>query len=292
MISIIIPTYNYVCVELVTTLHNQLEECGVAYEILVADDCSPLRETVVANRAINHLSHTTLIEERTNYGRAVIRNRLIARCRYDYVLLMDSDAKVCRPTFIADYLAAAGKAPVVIGGLCNVPECPSPAVSLRFRYERAADRKRTVEMRRRNPYRWFTTFNVMVERELLLATGFDSECKEYGHEDTLLGMEFCRRGVEVLHIDNPLIHMGLEPNAVFLDKTEVALRGLHNMSRERRMGVAVSALALRLQGMGLQSVCKYLFRISERMLRRNLLGDTPSLLLFQLYKLGYFMQLG
>jgi hypothetical protein len=58
------------------------------------------------------------------------------------------------------------------------------------------------------------------------------------------------------------------------------------------MGVAVSALALRLQGMGLQLVCKYLFRISERMLRRNLLGDTPSLLLFQLYKLGYFMQLG
>lgn len=291
MISVIIPTYNYVCVDLVTELHNQLEESGVAYEIWVGDDCSPKRETVEANRAINRLSHTSLIEERVNYGRAVIRNRLIARCRYEYILLMDSDAGVCSPTFIADYLAVAGKAPVVIGGLRNVAVCPSPAVSLRFRYERAADRKRTVELRRRNPYHWFNTFNIMVERELLQSVGFDPACKEYGHEDTLLGLEFRKRGVEVLHIDNPLVHLGLDPNIVFLDKTEIALRSLHNMSLERQQSIAISALALRLRRVGLGRICSLFFRIGERGMRRNLLGDAPSMWIFQLYKLGYFMQL-
>ncbi len=291
MISIIIPTYNYVCVDLVTELHKQLEACGVTFEIWVADDCSPFRETVEANRVLNRLSHTTFIEERENYGRAVVRNRLIARCRYDYVLMMDSDAQVCSPTYIADYVSAMGNAPVVIGGVRNVAVCPSPSVSLRFRYEAAADKRRTVEVRRRNPYRWFNTFNTMVERRLLQEVGFDASFREYGHEDTVLGLEFRKRGVEVLHIDNPLVHLGLDTNDVFLDKTEIALRSLHGLSRERREEIGISALALRLERWGLRPLCRLAYRLAEGALRKNLLGGRPSLFLFQWYKLGYFMQL-
>lgn len=290
MISIIIPTYNYVCVELVTELHRQLEECGVTYEILVADDASPLQETVVENRVINRLSHTSLIEERENHGRAVVRNRLVERCKYEHILLMDSDMQVCSPTFIADYIAAIGKAPVVMGGIRNVPTCPSPQHTLRFRYEQLADKKRTLENRRRYPYRWFTPQNIMIERSLMQKIGFDANCREYGHEDTILAQELKKRKIEIYHIDNPLIHLGLDVNAIFLDKTETALRTLHSLSRKRQEEIRVSALALRLEQCGMKPICKFIFRCTETLLRKNLLGKTPSILLFQLYKLGYYIQ--
>ena len=40
MLSILIPTYNYVCVKLVTDLQQQAERLECPYEILVADDAS------------------------------------------------------------------------------------------------------------------------------------------------------------------------------------------------------------------------------------------------------------
>ena len=40
MLSILIPTYNYVCVKLVSDLQQQAEGLGCPYEILVADDAS------------------------------------------------------------------------------------------------------------------------------------------------------------------------------------------------------------------------------------------------------------
>ena len=49
MLSILIPTYNYVCVKLVTDLQQQAERLECPYEILVADDASEdafKRETV------------------------------------------------------------------------------------------------------------------------------------------------------------------------------------------------------------------------------------------------------
>ena len=37
-LSVLIPTYNDLCTELVTTLQQQAEKLGTSYEIIVADD--------------------------------------------------------------------------------------------------------------------------------------------------------------------------------------------------------------------------------------------------------------
>ena len=41
MLSILIPTYDYDCRHLVNDLHEQAEQAGIVYEIIVADDASP-----------------------------------------------------------------------------------------------------------------------------------------------------------------------------------------------------------------------------------------------------------
>ena len=65
MLSILIPTYNYVCVKLVTDLQQQAERLECPYEILVADDASEeafKRE----NRKINGIPGCKYIELQEN----------------------------------------------------------------------------------------------------------------------------------------------------------------------------------------------------------------------------------
>ena len=94
MLSILIPTYNYDCTRLVGDLHRQAERLGVAYEIIVADDASPIPTYKERNRAINALAHCRLIELEENVGRARIRNRLADEAQHEWLLFMDADAEV------------------------------------------------------------------------------------------------------------------------------------------------------------------------------------------------------
>ena len=76
MLSILIPTYNYDCMQLVDDLQAQALQAGIEHEIIVADDASPDTIYKVANRAINDNPYCRLIELETNVGRARIRNLL------------------------------------------------------------------------------------------------------------------------------------------------------------------------------------------------------------------------
>jgi glycosyltransferase involved in cell wall biosynthesis len=62
MLSILIPTYNYDCTHLVSDLHQQADLLGIDYEIIVADDASPISLYKEKNREINALPHCRLIE--------------------------------------------------------------------------------------------------------------------------------------------------------------------------------------------------------------------------------------
>ena len=42
MLSILIPTYNYTIYSLVSTIHKQIEQTGIDYEIICLDDASNL----------------------------------------------------------------------------------------------------------------------------------------------------------------------------------------------------------------------------------------------------------
>ena len=116
MLSILIPTYNYVCVKLVTDLQQQAERLECPYEILVADDASEdafKRE----NRKINGIPNCKYIELQENVGRSRIRNILGCLARYDYLIFMDCDASVVSNEFLSRYMAVRNAAEVVYGGL-------------------------------------------------------------------------------------------------------------------------------------------------------------------------------
>lgn len=286
-LSILIPTYNYDCSRLVRQLHEQLPKGGEG-EIIVGDDCSTNMDVVRKNNEVSEFPYCRIYKPSHNLGRAAIRNALAKEAKGEWLLFIDADAEVCSLSFVDDYLAATKYAHVVCGGTGNLPECPRPEARLRYDYEVESEKRLTLELRRKFPYNQFRTFNFLIRRDLLLSIGFDESLKDYGHEDTLFGLELRRRGIDIYHIDNKLINVDLEDADVFMDKTETALRTLATMDLELRQLVRISALALRLEHWHLLGLVRFLFYIGKPVLRANLLGKHPRLFCFALYKLGYY----
>lgn len=299
MISILIPTYNYACYHLVCDLHCQCQlqqrvEPGFAFEILVADDASTLVSTKKENEQIALLSHCRYIPLPENVGRSRIRNILADAAQYDYLLFIDSDAEISNPCFLQNYLrevTSAQPANVVCGGVANIPRLTDPDCSLRFYYEEHVGKARLASERMKNPCARFSTFNFLIRRSLFLSIRFNEQCVHYGYEDAFFGMELEHRGIAILHIDNALIHRGVERNEVFLAKTETALRTLYSLDNKFQRYVTVSRMAMRLKRLHLSPCLFFCYRHLVSCLRKNLLSATPSIFLFNLYKLGYYISL-
>ncbi len=286
MLSILIPTKDYNCRVLVEELSRQCEKLAVPCEILIGEDGST-NEGLEQNRAMSYLPFCRIIEYKVNLGRARVRNRLAEEAQYENLIFIDSDAIVERGDFLSVYLKALQDNDIVCGGLYHPVFIPSPDCTLRYKYEKDADRKRPASVRRKHPYNDFSTFNFAIKRNLFLSIRFDENIKEYGYEDTLFGHRIKEKGLAITHIDNPLLHTGLESNKQYLSKIELSLKTLYNI-REDINTTPLLAAYRRVRCVRMLPFAAWLWRRTQNLLRSNLMGENPSLFLFKLYKLGYY----
>lgn len=296
MLSILIPTYNFDCLNLISTLVKQCEklleeEKGFAYEVVVLDDGSSDTGLVEhVKKGCCKLRGVRWISGGVNSGRATVRNRLLNEACGEWVVMIDDDAQVVSDEYVSNYWKHRFTADVLCGDLLNYDECPT-GCELRFYYEKAAEPMRSVVLRNQAPYDRFSTFNFMARRDVMLSIGFRNSLKEYGYEDVLLGFELEARGHSVLHIDNPLLHTGIDRNEDFLRKTRAAMRSLADLPISVRRRIGVSCVALRLEQLRLSKCVGWCLGKTLSLLERNLLGRHPKILFLQLYKLGYFLQI-
>ncbi len=285
-LSILIPAYNWDCSQLISDLHAQAEALGIEYEIIVADDHSTNNDTLQAvNRTVQSLVHCRLIALERNIGRSAIRNFLADNAIYDWLLFMDCDAAVCSPDYLRNYMPATQKAEVICGGLRHPDILPQAGVELRWKYEKKNDKKRSAKHRGRTPYAHFTPFNFMISRKVFQSIRFSSTFKGYGYEDVLFGIELEKRQVPILHIDNPLLHLGLEDNTTFIAKTGQAISNLVSHKSEINQGSTLLRLYNNITNLHLSRLLKITARKFTPSIKRNLLSNNPSLKLFSLYKL-------
>ena len=282
-LSILIPTFNDPCSTLVRNLHQQAEALGMTYEILVADDGSTQEKVLEENRSINALPHCQLIERGVNAGRASIRNFLAQQARYAWLLFIDSDMVVCRNDYLRKY-ASCEETPIVDGGVV-IGAC-KPG-NLRSLYEKAAESKHTPEERQLSPYRDFHTANFMIKRTLMLEQPFDERFKSYGYEDVLFGKAMELGAVPILHIDNPMSFEIFEENEHFVSKTEEGLRTLYEFRNELQ---GYSRLLDRIQTLP-HTPIRWWHKSFGAIERKHLTSRHPSLWVFNLYKIGYFLSI-
>ena len=200
------------------------------------------------------------------------------------------DAVVEKENFLRTYADALKKKKVICGGLYHANILPSKECTLRYRYEKKADRTRDAKTRSKAPYDRFTSFNFAISKDLFSSILFDTSITRYGYEDVLFGKELEKKGIEILHIENRLLHSGLEENAVFLSKTEQALRTLATI--EKKVGsTPLLGTVSKLERYRLTGLFMRYWRHNRERLKNNLLGPSPSLFKFKIYKLGYYISL-
>ena len=285
-LSILIPTHNDPCLTLVTTLQQQAEKAGLRYEIIVADDASTDAAVKEQNRGINQLPHCRVEERQENVGRACIRNFLALQAEYEWLLFIDSDMVVCRQDFLVRYAQTDDEYQVVDGGI-TIGKVKSG--NLRALYEQAAEHKHTAEQRRQKPYQHLHTANLLIRRDVLLSHPFDERFRHYGYEDVLLGKQLEQAQVPIAHIDNPLSFEIFEENAHFISKTEEGLRTLHEFRDDLEGYNGLLAVSRRLRL--LTPLVRLWHWLNKGWEYRQLAGSQPSLTVFTLYRLGYFMSL-
>lgn len=291
-LSILIPVFNWDCSQLIKDLHFQGLELGIPYEIIIADDCSTDKIVLEKNReCAGALENCRFIALEHNLGRAAIRNFLADQSKYDKLLFMDCDSAVNGALFVRKYIDAADKAQVVSGGAIHSDEIPQKGVELRWIYEKNADKERSAEFRSRNPYARFTPFSFLIDRGLFMQIRFDESYSGYGYEDVQFGRELEKRNVSILHIDNQLIHLGLEKSEVYLEKTRQAV--LNAYAHKNEVGDSSRLLTHynRVVKLRMRWLFKVIWTLFHGSMERNLLGPKPKLKIFSLYKLCYICTL-
>lgn len=288
-LSILIPTYNDRCKLLVGELRQQAEAAHLTYEILVADDGSTDEDVIRENSEISQWAHCQFLKQPRNIGRAAIRNYLAQTALYPHLLFIDSDMTLLRSDYIYKYVAME-EADVIDGGIAVGGDANALKGNLRYRYEKAAEHEHTADKRQQNPYSDFHTANFLIRRDIMLAHPFDERFRYYGYEDVLFGKQLKANHIAITHIDNPMGFCTFESNHDFVAKTE---EGLHTLCRFRNELRGYSRLITLVEGIHIPlilSLIRLSHRVFGKLIRRNLCSAHPSLRLFNLYKLGYFLR--
>lgn len=295
MLSILIPSFNYNTFPLVQELHQQLLQQNIAFEIIVGDDASTDIETNKLNQQITSLSHCFLKVNAVNLGRGSNRNALCKIATYPWILFLDCDTIPTSSSFIGNYLNCINRndGAVFFGGIAYTKTRPKKDELLRWIYGRTREAI-PIQKRRSKSYEATLVSNILMKKQLQLDYPFNSSIYDYGFEDFVFIAELKKNHVLINHINNPVFHINLEKSDVFLEKHLKAINNLHFLIQKRVVDANETHLSRTHQWLSrfrLHSLIKVLFKNLEPSLRKNLLSNKPSLLLFDFYKLGYFCNL-
>ncbi len=295
MLSICIPVFNYDVRELVKKLCLQALENLTDFEILLVDDHSDeaFRKLNSNLQELENVSYTELDE---NIGRSKIRNLLAEKAQFENILFLDCDVEIVRNDFLSKYYGQIQHGEkVVCGGHIYQDNPPDPENYLHWYYGIKREVKTAAE-RQLSPNDSFMTANFLISKELFKKIRFDERISGYGHENTLLGCELDKLGIKTNHIDNPVLHAGLDTGTQFLEKTRESMRNLLKLYQfsesDKKICHKIKALkAFHTAGkMGLHGIIEKLFSAFRQKMENNLLGLRPRIFVLDLYKLGFLCQ--
>lgn len=296
MISICIPVYNFDVTELTDSLLEQSNRIGYPIEILLFDDHS-LSYFKNINSKLNNRKDVNYLEFDFNIGRSKIRNRLADFASGHWLLFLDCDMVIDDPDFLQDYVNVLTKADVICGGIKYGKKPFREELVLRWKYGVYRECRKAMR-RQMSPYNSFMSGNFPISSEVFHTIRFNEEISGYGHEDTVFGIELKRRKISILHIDNPSVHLGIEPCFDFLQKSEqgvINLTKLMQNAPDLRKDLEKTVKILRvfklLRFLGLVILLRWVFRVINPVIRRSLCSRHPSLIMFDVYKLALLAKL-
>jgi GT2 family glycosyltransferase len=281
-------------VAIVHSMRSCVGEIPEFIEILIGDDGSD--SSYYSKYKTLEGEGVRLIRSETNIGRAAIRNRLALEAKGDYLLFIDADTMVpgTAEAYIQTWIKYATLARVISGGVLYRQSPPGdPDKILRWKNGREREQKKA-SFRNKHPYSSFSTFNVLIEKTVFEKLRFNEEIKQYGHEDTLFSYQLHKAGITISHIDNGLVHEGIESNRDYLSKTKLRIENLSRLydfiTDKKTFAATVRLIRLYriLNILKLNMVLAGIFiRFREKM-ELKIDSANPALILFDFYKVTMF----
>ena len=292
MISILIPVYEYEIYNLVSNLNKQCIALKINFEIIVLDDAS--KEPYSKNNEVNELANCHYTILKTNIGRSAIRNLLAKKAIYENLLFLDSDTLPLHFNFISNYISKINlEEKIVYGGIEYQKEKPELDKTLRWVYGNLREAL-PVKERNKSPYLTFLTLNFLIKKSVFEKVSFNEDIPNFRHEDTLFSYDLMKKNIRIEHIDNPVLHLGIDYTDTFLIKSEEAIKNLDFLIKNNLIDykyVKLSKLFYWLKKTGIRFIISYLFQVYRKKLLKNSHNPNPSLFLFDLYRIGYFCNL-
>jgi len=289
MLSILIPVYNYDIRALVNTIHKQLIQSDIEFEIIVGED-SPKNHIESINKEIKKLKNTQYTSNKQNIGRVATRQQLAEKAIYRWLLFLDADVMPKSEKFIINYLKFINSNyRVIYGGFYYKTEKPDVNRVLRWKYGRSKEQLKAVK-RNISPYRVVISANMLIKKQTFLDLNSRITRKGYGY-DNYFGAKLKEHAIKIFHIDNEVIHLGLECNEIYLKKIESAIETLLNLYENNELKNSENSLLKayhKLKPLGLIGLIVWLFKKFRKNLKSNILGPNPNIQLLQFYKLAYF----
>lgn len=276
MLSILIPTFNFDSTYLVEELFNQCINNDVEFEILVYDDGS--KSTLNKNnQKINSFKNCIFKELPNNIGRSAIRNLLAKNAKYNSLLFVDSGVFPKNKKFIESYIKSS--IGVVNGGMTHAKKPPKKPFKLRWIY---------TKYREKNA---FCSSNFLIKKAIFEKYPFDETIKTYGYEDVLFFDNLQKNNIDILKIDNPVIHNADDDATAFVKKTECALNNLLNLTNTNRLNsqeIKILLIYNKVESIKLTNFTIQLFKWLRPTLIKNFNSSCPLLFLFDFYRFGYY----
>lgn len=231
--TILIPVYQFYVVPLVKQLVQMADALTEDYEIIVIDDASDdiFKQK---NAVLNDIKQVEYIENKQNIGRSKIRNLLFSKAKYASCIILDCDVLIAKDTFLVNYLKNLTDQNVVVGGHIYLKKPPKDKQKYFHWYYGQKSEVIPFEQRIKNAYQSFMTNSFAINKALFNKIRFDENITEYGHEDTLFGIALAQHEIAILHINNPVVHIGLETETIFLQKQEKAIQNLAKLYQQEQ----------------------------------------------------------
>ena len=291
MLSILIPVYNRNVSGLVESLHKQCKKASIGFEIICFDDASS-EKYQIRNREISSMFNVSYIELRENKGVSTVRNMLAQNARFDNLLFLDCDSKIGSQKFIQRYIDSAPNNDVICGGRKYASNSPADKKKiLHWKYGKKREEKPAAK-RNVHPYMYFHSNNFLINRKVFLDTLFNNKIKRYGYDDLHFAHRLKLKSVSITHIDNPVVHLGLEAMPGYLEKIKSSLQNLADLYQSEQIVPTRLTKAYELiKRLRLERPFLAIYRMSEYTIERSVYSHSPSLRALDIFKLYHFIKI-
>jgi glycosyltransferase involved in cell wall biosynthesis len=292
-LSILIPIYNFNVKELVTALVVQASEINIVYEIICIDDFSK-EKFHIKNIELKTLKNFSYLRLNKNIGRSKIRNLLVEKAKFEDCLILDCDVKIISDAFLKEIIFSYRANSVIVGGHKYQEDSPTnPKKCLHWKYGKKRE-VRSLKSRKKAPYISFKTNCFLTQKSILNTIRFDESIQFYGHEDTLFGFSLESHNIPIIHIDNPVLHEGLDEVDLYLKKQREAIKNLVLLTKKGKINDKEKSNIKILQFTNrsfLKLYSYFYLGLIKKLVKTNLYSENPSLKALALWKLGVLSEI-